>query len=57
MANAAKGLGKINDYVTERFDGNDPGEFNSFMQQFDLGVSCSGSRRWRYTSQSSISYS
>ena len=38
MANAAKGLGKINDYVTERFDGNDPGEFNSFMQQFDLGV-------------------
>ena len=35
---ATKGLGKLNDYVTERFDGTDPGEFNSFMQQFDLGV-------------------
>ena len=31
-------MGKLNDYVTERFDGTDPGEFNSFMQQFDLGV-------------------
>ena len=35
---ATKGLGKLNDYVTERFDGTDPGEFSSFMQQFDLGV-------------------
>ena len=33
-----KGLGNLNDYIKERFDGSKPSEFNNFVKQFQLGV-------------------
>ena len=32
------GLGKITDYVRERFDGKDPDKYNEFINQFETGV-------------------
>ena len=32
------GLGKITDYVRERFDGKDPDKYSEFINQFETGV-------------------
>ena len=37
MDSAAKGLGKISDYVTP-FDGSKPTEFAKFLRDFDRGM-------------------
>ena len=38
QAATQRGLGKITDYVAQKFDGTTPSEFPAFVRAFDLGV-------------------